>query len=355
MDFAGDKKSSRASGQSGGTTMNNENEKFTAAAVQMAPVFLNKAETIGKVISLIEEAGEKGASLIVFPEAIIPTYPYWPKDIGSVEGRKHILDAYIELHKNSVEIPDADTEKLCKAAKKAGAYVVIGVNEKEGGTLYNTILYIDKNGTILGRHRKLMSIDSEKCIWGMGGAEDIGVFDTEIGKLGGFFCYEHHMTLAKAAMFLKGEQIHAGLWAGHGFVKPTMDFASREYAFEGQVFVIAAAAYITEDMVPDSFPLKKHTLWDYPGGTGIISPRGDYLAGPVYGKEDIVYAEIDPSLIIRAKAVIDGVGHFSRPDILKLEIKGYDAARGKKREKKPAAAPAKKNGDGRSAERRAAK
>jgi predicted amidohydrolase len=304
--------------------MDNESRKFTAAAVQAAPVFLNKAETIGKIASLIEEAAGQGASLIVFPEAIVPCYPYWPKDIGTAEGRKLVLDAYIELHKNSVDIPGSDTQKLCEAAKKAGAYVVIGVNERDGGTLYNTILYIDKQGGILGKHRKLMSIDSEKCIWGNGGAEDLNVFDTEVGKVGGFFCYEHHMTLAKYAMFMKGEQIHAGLWAGHGFVKPTMDFASREYAFEGQVFVIASSGHITEDMIPDSFPLKKHTMWDYPGGTGIISPRGEYIAGPVYGKEDIVYADIDLDMIIRSKAVIDGVGHFSRPDILTLEIKGYD-------------------------------
>lgn len=304
--------------------MDNESRKFTAAAVQAAPVFLNKVETIGKIASLIEEAAGQGASLIVFPEAIVPCYPYWPKDIGTAEGRKLVLDAYIELHKNSVDIPGSDTDKLSEAAKKAGAYVVIGVNEREGGTLYNTILYIGKDGGILGKHRKLMSIDSEKCIWGNGGAEDLNVFDTDVGKVGGFFCYEHHMTLAKAAMFMKGEQIHAGLWAGHGFVKPTMDFASREYAFEGQVFVVASSGHITEDMVPDSFPLKKHTMWDYPGGTGIISPRGEYLAGPVYGKEDIVYADIDMDMIIRSKAVIDGVGHFSRPDILTLEIKGYD-------------------------------
>lgn len=309
--------------------MDIESRKFTAAAVQAAPVFLNKVETIGKIASLIEEAAGNGANLIVFPEAMIPCYPYWPKDIGTVEGRKLVLDAYIELHKNSIDIPGSDTDKLCEAAKKAGAYVVIGVNEREGGTLYNTILYIDKQGSILGKHRKLMSIDSEKCIWGNGGADDLAVFDTEVGKVGGFFCYEHHMTLAKAAMFLKGEEIHAGLWAGHGFVKPTMDFASREYAFEGQVFVIASSGHITEDMIPDSFPLKKFTLWDYPGGSGIISPRGDYLAGPVYGKEDIIYADIDRDMIIRSKAVIDGVGHFSRPDILKLEIKGYDPGKKK--------------------------
>lgn len=295
-------------------------EKFTAAAVQAAPVFLNRTETVGKVISLIEEASSGGANLIVFPEAMVPGYPYWPKDIGTVEGRKHIIDAYTELHRNSVEIPDEDTDKLCEAARKAGAYVVIGVNEKEGGTLYNTILYIGKDGGILGRHRKLMSIDSEKCIWGMGNSEDLKVINTELGNLGGFFCYEHHLTLAKYAMYKKGEQIHAGLWAGHGFVKPTMDFASRQYAFEGQVFVIVSSGYVNESMISDQFPLKKHTIWDFPGGSGVINPRGEYIAGPVYEREDIVYAEIDPQQILRAKAVIDSVGHFSRPDILNLEL-----------------------------------
>ncbi|MEM7008956.1 MAG: carbon-nitrogen hydrolase family protein [Thermodesulfobacteriota bacterium] len=304
--------------------MKNEN-KFTAAAVQMSPVFLNKDETIGKVISLIEEAASNGANLIVFPEATIPCYPYWPKDLGSVEGRKMVLDAFTDLHKNSIEIPSKDTDKLAKAAKNAGAYVVIGVNEKDGGTLYNTILYLGKNGKVLGKHRKLMSIDSEKCIWGMGGAEDLLVLDTGLGKLGGFFCYEHHLTLARYAMFTKGEQIHAGLWAGHGFVKPTMDFASKQYAFEGQVFVIVSSGYINEDMIPDSFALKENTLWDYPGGSGIISPRGEYIAGPVYGKEDIVYADIDTDMILRAKAVIDGAGHFSRPDIFEFNIKDSDS------------------------------
>ena len=304
--------------------MENRDIKYIAAAVQTAPVFLNKDETIGKVISLIEEASAEGASLIVFPEATVPGYPYWPKDLGTIEGRKLIIDAYAELHANSLEIPGEDTEELSKAAQKAGAYVVIGVNEKEGGTLYNTILYIDRSGEILGKHRKLMSIDSEKCVWANGGAEDLRVFDTEIGNLGGFFCYEHHLTLAKYAMYTKGEQIHAGLWAGHGFVKPTMDFSSRQYAFEGQVFVIVSSGYINEGMIPDSFPLKQNTLWDFPGGSGIINPRGEYIAGPVYDHEDIVYAKIDTNMILRAKAAIDSTGHFSRPDILKLTIRGNE-------------------------------
>lgn len=296
-------------------------QKFVAAAVQASPVFLNKAKTISKVCNLIAEASKNGADLIVFPEAFIPTYPFWPKDLGTVEGRKLIIDAYIDLHKNSVQVPGADTEKIGKAAKKAGAYVVIGVNEKEGGTLYNTILYFGKDGSLLGKHRKFMSIDSEKCIWANGTAKDVTVVDTEIGKLGGLFCYEHHMTLAKYALFQKGEQIHVGLWGGHGFVKNTMDFASRQYAFEGQTFVIISSMTITEDQIPDSFPLKKHTMWDYPGGSGIINPRGDYISGPVYGKEEIVYGEIDTDLILRAKAVIDCTGHFSRPDIFSFEVR----------------------------------
>jgi predicted amidohydrolase len=296
-------------------------QKFIAAAVQASPVFLNKSKTISKVIKLIGEASKNGAEIVVFPEAFIPTYPFWPKDIGTALGRKLILDAYTELFKNSVDVPGQDIAKIGNAAKKSGVYVVIGVNEREGGTLYNTILYFGKDGTLIGKHRKLMSIDSEKCIWANGTVKDVMVVETELGKVGGLFCYEHHLTLAKYAMYQKGEQIHVGLWAGHGFVKNTMDFASKQYAFEGQTFVIISSMTINETQIPDSFPLKKQTMWDYPGGSGIINPRGDYIAGPVYDKEEIVYAEIDTDQIIRAKAVIDGTGHFSRPDIFNLEIK----------------------------------
>ena len=297
-----------------------ENGKFVVASVQAAPVFLNKAKTINKVCKLISEAGVNGAKLVVFPEAFIPTYPFWPKDLGFGPEKKVVMDAYMELYKNSVEVPGDDVKKIGNSAKKAKINVVLGVNERKGGTLYNTILFFSNDGSLLGKHRKLMSIDSEKCIWGNGSAEDIKVFDTDIGRVGGLFCYEHHLTLAKYAMYQEGEQIHAGLWAGHGFVKKTMDFSSKQYAFEGQTFVINSAIYINEDMIPDSFPLKKLTLWDYPGGSGILNPRGDYIAGPIFEKEEILYAEIDMEQIIRAKSVIDCSGHFSRPDIFNFSI-----------------------------------
>jgi len=295
-------------------------DKYTAAAVQASPVFLNKDKTINKVIKLIAEASKNGADLVVFPEAFIPTYPFWPKDLGFGPEKKVTMDLHLELHKNSVEVPSADTRKIGSAAKKAGVNVVIGVNEKDVGTLYNTILFFSKNGSLLGKHRKLMSIDSERCIWGNGNSEDLNVFETELGKIGGLFCYEHHLTLAKYALYQKGEQVHVSLWGGHGFVRNTMDFSSKQYAFEGQSFVIISAIYINKDMIPDSFPLKDRTLWDYPGGSGIINPRGQYIAGPVYDKEEIVYGEIDLEQITRAKSVIDCAGHFSRPDIFKFEI-----------------------------------
>lgn len=294
--------------------------KLIAATVQASPVFLDKDKTIKKVCKIIKEAKKNGADLVVFPEAFIPTYPFWPKDLGFGPERKLTMDAHMELHKNSVDVPGKDIEIISKTVKKEKIYVVIGVNERDGGTLYNTILYFGKNGSLIGKHRKLLSIDSEKCIWGNGTAEDVKVFDTELGRIGGLFCYEHHITLQKYAMYQMGEQIHAGLWGGHGFVKNTMDFASRQYAFEGQTFVIISSIYINEDMIPDSFPLKDKTIWDYPGGSGIINPRGEYIVGPVYDKEEILYAEIDLSQIIRAKSIIDTAGHFRRPDIFKFEV-----------------------------------
>ncbi|MGH7884814.1 MAG: carbon-nitrogen hydrolase family protein [Thermodesulfobacteriota bacterium] len=297
-----------------------KHNKLMAASVQASPVFLDKNKTINKVCGLIKEAKKNGAELVVFPEAFIPTYPFWPKDLGFGPERKLVMDAHMELYRNSVDVPGKDIEKIANAAKKEKMYVVIGVNERDGGTLYNTILYFGSNGSLIGKHRKLMSIDSEKCVWGNGTAADVNVIDTEIGRIGGLFCYEHHLTLQKYAMYQMGEQIHAGLWGGHGFAKNTMDFASRQYAFEGQTFVIVSSIYINADMIPDSFPLKEKTIWDYPGGSAIINPRGEYMAGPVYDKEEILYAELNLEQIIMAKSVIDSAGHFTRPDIFEFKI-----------------------------------
>ena len=297
--------------------------KFTAAAVQASPIFLDREATVEKACHLIKEAGRKGASLVVFPEAYIPTFPYWPRALPHPE-RELSINAYLQLYEQSVEVPSPDVDQLCAAAKEAGVYVVMGMTEREIGlsaTMYNTLLYIDKNGAMLGKHRKLVPTFEERCIWGQGDGSDLEVYPTEVGKLGGLICGNNLMTLVKYALLVKGEQIHAAVWPSLTRMRNYVDIVSRNYAIEGQAFVILSCGYITEEMVPDTFSLKKKTQWDVAGGSGIVGPSGEYLAGPVYGKEEIIYADIDLREIVKAKAVHDVVGHYARPDVASLLLR----------------------------------
>lgn len=307
------------------TAEGQSDKKFKVAAVQASPVFLDKERTIEKACRLMEEASQNGAQLILFPETFIPAYPYWGRDFS--EGFSTWKKVWVELYENSVEIPSQEAEIIQGAASKAGAYVVLGLNEREGGTLYNTLLFVGPDGKILGKHRKLVVTHHERMYWGQGDGGDIRVFDTELGRLGGLICYEHHMNLLKYALFLKGEQLHCGVWPGwphasDANIKPVIDAACRQYAFEGQTFVLVACNYITEDQVPDDFVYKEKTVWTSCGGSGIINPVGQYIGGPLYDQEGTVYAEVDLGLIPIAKCMFDGVGHYARPDLLSLNI--YD-------------------------------
>ncbi len=294
--------------------------KFKAAAVQAAPVFLDREATIEKACKLIKEAGENGAELIVFPEVYIPTYPYWPKDL---KGRKLGLEAWVRLYKNSVEIGSPECQVLCDAARKAGAYVIMGMNERDGGTLYNTQLFIGRSGNILGRHRKLVPTHSERVVWGMGDGSDLAVFKTDWGLMGGLICGEHFMTLSRFALFTKGEKIHIASWSGREGTTSTLDTMSKSYALEGQEWVILSAGYMTPDLVPDDFPMKEQTDWGARGGSGIISPRGSYVAGPLYDQEGIVYGDVDMEQVIWAKAMVDVIGHYARPDVTALLLNDH--------------------------------
>jgi nitrilase len=297
--------------------------RFTAAAVQASPIFLDREATVEKACHLMKEAGRKGASLVVFPEAYIPTFPYWPRAIPHPE-RELSIDAYLQLYEQAVEVPSPAVDQLCAAAKKASLCVVMGMTERETGfsaTMYNTLLFIDKNGEVLGKQRKLVPTFEERCVWGQGDGSDLAVYPTEVGKLGGLICGNNLMTLVKYALLAKGEQVHAAVWPSLARMKNYVDVVSRSYAIEGQVFVIISSGYITEGMVPDTFSLKKKTLWNVAGGSGIVGPSGEYLAGPVYDKEEIVYADIDLREIVKAKAVHDVVGHYARPDVASLLLR----------------------------------
>lgn len=297
-----------------------------AAAMQIAPVFMDKLKTVEKYCHYIVEAGREGAELIVTPETGIPTYPYWRNNFGytSPETVLPWRETVLAYYENSLRIDGPETELLCKAARAARAVCVIGCSEQDdrigSNTLYNTLLFIGPDGCILGRHRKLMPTHQERIFWGGGGGADLCVFDTPVGRLGGPLCFENHIRLLKAALAVKGEEIHAMAWPGwwsYGGERKSVrdmtgrtgplhtcdqDSAIREYAFETQTFVVSANLYLPESSVPDDFPFKRTANFKWAiGGSAIVNPFGMCLVEPVFNCETIVYAELDMSDRIVAK------------------------------------------------------
>lgn len=295
--------------------------KYKVAAVQASPVFLNKEATLEKAGRLIEEAASQGAALVVFPETWVPGYPVWTSAV-SRWNYPPAKKLYSRLYKNAVDVPGPVTKSLGQAAKKAGVFLVMGVHERtQSGTLYNTILFIDREGQFLGKHRKLVPTYHERMVWAHGDASTLQVFDTEIGRLGGLICWEHWMPLARYALYTQGEQVHASLWPT---ASDTFLLACRHMAFEGRLFVIVSCSYFTKAMLPTDFELMKE-MESFPevlssGGSAIIGPDARYLAGPIYDQETILYADIDLEQIIEEKLTLDVVGHYARPEVFTLHV-----------------------------------
>lgn len=295
--------------------MGDELPKFTAAAVQAEPVFLDRDATVEKACTLIADAAATGASLIVFPETWIPTYPWWIASPGVFSAR-----AYAELWKNAVEVPSPATDALGAAARAARAHVVIGINERDllsRGTLYNTLVYLGPDGHIVHKHRKLVPTFTERTVWGFGDGSDLQVLQTPLGRLGGLICWEHEVTLAKYAVYAQGEQVHCATWPAYTFQNAHIDFGMRQYAFEGACFVVSACGVRSNAALPDDLG---GSQVEANGGSAIIAPNGEYLAGPVYGREEILYAEIDLEAAIREKHSRDVAGHYARPDVFRLVV-----------------------------------
>lgn len=298
---------------------------FKVAVVQATPVFLDCTATIEKACELIACAGQAGARLIVFPEAFIPAYPIWVWTIPA--GQMPLLsELYAELLANAVTIPSAATDRLCQAAKRAGAYVVIGMNERNseasGGSLYNTLLYIDAQGQIMGKHRKLIPTAGERLVWAQGDGSTLQVYDTPFGKLGGLICWENYMPLARYTMYAWGTQI---------YVAPTWDRGSlwlstlRHIAKEGGVYVLGCSIVMQKNDIPERFSFKEQFYatedeWINVGDSAIVHPRGSFLAGPVRYKEEILYAELDPHSAGGPKWMLDVAGHYARPDVFTLTV-----------------------------------
>ncbi|MEO8456195.1 MAG: carbon-nitrogen hydrolase family protein [Chloroflexota bacterium] len=308
--------------------MSNETP-FTVAAAQIAPVFMDREATIDKACETMAEAAKNGAKLVVFPEALVPGYPDWVWTVPpGVRGDIH-AEMYGELLDQAVTIPSPAVDKLCRAAKANGVYVVVGVNElnadASGGSLYNTLIYIDDQGRLLGKHRKLVPTVSERLVWTPGDGSTLEVYDTPFGKLGGLICWENYMPLARYTMYAWGVQI---------YVAPTWDSSDgwigtlQHIAREGGCVVIGCCIAMRRDQIPDKYEFRKlyppaekpEDEWVNDGNSAIISPRGRILAGPASRVETILYAEIEPSSLRRSKFMLDVAGHYARPDVFQLTV-----------------------------------
>ena len=296
-----------------------EHVQYLAAAVQRAPG-LSLEDGLDRAVQAIADAAREGARLIVFPETWIPSYPYYHSRSAD---RTAFAAAYQHTFQRSLSIPSPEWNRLADAAQAAQAYVVIGVNEREPhrGTIYNTLAYLAPDGSLLGKHRKLVPTLSECLIWGYGDGSDLDVYDTGpdgVGRLGGLICYEHQMAPARYALASLGVQVHASVWPGWDTLHPVVDAATRHLAYENACYVIVAREVMSPDRLPANHPFGEEPFWHATGGSAIIAPGGKYLAGPALNEETILYAEINLEHTIESKRWVDSAGHYARPDVFQL-------------------------------------
>lgn len=296
------------------------------AVVQAAPVLFDRDATVDKACQLVDEAASRGAHLILFPETFIPCYPRG-LSFGMVVGSRNsggraLWQRYWE---NSVEVPGPATEALGAAADAADVYLAIGITERASrfgkGTLYCTLLYFGPDGRLLGKHRKLKPTGAERLIWGEGDGSTLTTFRSELGTIGGLICWENYMPLARTAMYAQGVEIYLAPTAD---ARETWQATLRHIACEGRCFVLGCNQFVTRDMYPPDLPMREE-LDSQPevmcrGGSVIVSPLGDVLAGPLYDQEGTLYAELDRDDLVRSKLDFDVVGHYARPDVFQLAV-----------------------------------
>jgi nitrilase len=299
------------------------------AAVQAAPVYMDLERSVEKALSLIGDAARLGAKLVVFPETWLHGYPAWLDCCRDVALWDHepTKRVFARLMANSVIVPGPVTETLAAAAREHQVVLNISAHERirEGagrGTLYNTMLTFGSDGLLLNRHRKIMPTYTERLVWGEGDGASLRAVDTEAGRVGGLICWEHWMPLARHVLHVSGEDIHVAAWPQ---VKEMNLVASRHYAFEGRCFVIACGAIMkSSELPPELERIEALNNPDSPvlnGGSAIIAPDGSLLAGPIFGEETILTADLDLSRIAEESLALDVTGHYYRPDLFEVKLK----------------------------------
>jgi nitrilase len=297
-------------------------EPVTVAAVQAAPVLLDREATIGKMVGLAEQAAAAGARLVAFPEAFVPGYPDWVWRTRPWDA--HASALYARLLDQAVVAGSPATDTLAGAARRLGIWLSAGVSERDpdGATLYNTLLHFAPDGTLAARHRKLMPTGGERLVWGMGDGSTLDVTETGFGRLGGLICWENYMPLARAALYARGIDIYlAPTWDNSDVWVPTL----RHIGKEGRTYVVGVTSCIRATDLPADLPGRAELYggaedWLSRGNSAIIGPDGEILAGPLTGEEGILYAEIDTTAARASRQQFDPAGHYSRSDVLHLVV-----------------------------------
>lgn len=300
--------------------------KATVAAVQATYVLMDREATLDKTEVLVKEAATSGADIVAFPEVFVPGTPLWI-DSGAIwDGDE---EWYAMLVDQAVVVPSPATERLTQAARESGVFLLIGIDEREpdGGTIYNTVLYFGPDGTLLGKHRKLVPTGSERTVWGMGDGSTLQTYPTPFGRVGGLTCWENYMPLTRFYLYSQGIDVWFAptLALGDGWIA-TM----RHIAREGRCYVVGINPCLHRDQIPPDFPHRERLLkvdegaetnaWIEPGNSVIVDPMGKILAGPSRNEETILYAELDLASVHSARRMFDPVGHYHRPDVFRLSV-----------------------------------
>jgi aliphatic nitrilase len=291
-----------------------------AAAIQLSPVLYSRAGTMEKVLAAIDDAAAQGASLVVFPETVVPYYPYF----SFITPASHMGPEHLRLYEEAVVVPGPETAAVSACARRNGTVVVLGVNERDGGTLYNAQLIFDADGTLVLKRRKITPTYHERMVWGMGDGSGLRVVDTRVGKIGALACWEHYNPLARFALMAQHEEIHCSQFPGSlvgQIFADQMEVTTRHHALESGCFVVNATAWLTEEQIAQVSP-NEAMRGPLRGGcfTAIITPEGKFACPPLTDGEGTIVADLDFALITKRKRMMDSVGHYARPELLSLVL-----------------------------------
>lgn len=291
-----------------------------AAAIQISPVLYSREGTTEKVLQAIAAAAKEGAQLVVFPETFIPYYPYF----SFIQPPVLIGKEHLRLYEEAVEVPSSVTEAVSREAREYGIVVVLGVNERDNGSLYNTQLIFDADGTLLLKRRKITPTYHERMVWGQGDGCGLQAINTTVGKLGALACWEHYNPLARFALMAQHEQIHCAQFPGSlvgQIFTDQIEVTIRHHALESGCFVVNATGWLSTEQVGQiTSDEKLQRVLQGGCNTAIIGPEGNHLCPPIREGEGMAITDLDFSLITKRKRMMDSVGHYARPDLLQLQL-----------------------------------